>query len=120
VKALLDEQLSYEIAEDLRSRGLDVQAVTERPDLVRRSDEEIMETAASEGRAVVTNNIKDYRPIAATRLADGRGHAGVILLPARRSRTRDAARALADGIEAIMQANPEGIHGSERWIPPLA
>jgi hypothetical protein len=117
VKALLDEQLSSEIAASLRSRGLDVQAVSERPDLVRRSDEEIVAAAAAELRAVVTNNIKDFRPIAARRLADGSGHAGLILLPAKRSRTRAAAGHLADGIEGIMRSNPDGVVDSERWVP---
>jgi hypothetical protein len=120
VKALLDEQLSSEIDAELRSRGLDVQAVTDRPDLVRKSDDDVVAAAAAEMRAVVTNNVKDFRPIAARRIADGRGHAGLILLPARHSRTRAAAGRLADGIEAIMRANPEGIADSERWVPPPA
>lgn len=119
MKALLDEQLSSEIAVELRSRGLDVEAVTERQDLVRKSDEEILEAATLEGRAVVTNNVKDFRPLAASRLADGRGHGGLILLPAKRSRTRDAAAALADGIETVLRANPDGIADSERWVPPM-
>lgn len=92
--------------------------MTERPDLVGHSDEEIVEAVAFEGRAVVTNNIKDYRPIAARRLAEGGGHAGVILLPAKRSRSRAATGALADGIEAITRANPNGIVDSEHWVPP--
>lgn len=118
--ALLDEQLSAEIAGLLRSRGLDVEAVSEREDLTGRSDEEVMEAATTEGRAVVTNNVKDYRPIAAARLADRRDHGGLILLPSKRSRTRAAIGALADAIEAIMRANPRGIAGSEHWVPPLA
>jgi Domain of unknown function (DUF5615) len=118
VRALLDEHLSAAIAAELRSRGLDVQAVTERPDLVRKSDEELMDIASAEGRAVVTSNIKDFRPIAARRLADGRGNAGLILLPTRRSRTLAATARLADGIESIMRANPAGIANSERWVPP--
>ncbi len=28
--------------------------------------------------------------------------------------------ALADAIEAVMRANPEGIAGAERWIAPLS
>lgn len=119
MKALLDEQLSSEIAAALRGRGLDVEAVTERPELVRKSDNEIAEVAALEGRAVVTNNVKDFRPIAAQQLVDGRGHGGLILLPAKRSRTRAAAAMLADGIEAIMRANPGGIADSEHWMPPV-
>lgn len=118
MKALLDEHLSGEIAAELRSRRLDVEAVAERPELKGKPDEDLMEAAMAESRAMVTSNIKDFRPIAAARLAAGRGHAGLILLSARRSRTRAALPALADGIEAIMHSNPEGIADSERWVPP--
>ena len=68
---------------------------------------------------MITNNIRDFRPIAAQQLALGKGHAGLILLPSTRTRNRAAIGRLADAIEAIMGANPTGIHGSERWIAPL-
>lgn len=118
VKALLDEQLSHELARLLRQRGLDVQAATERPDLRQASDVEIFEAAARDGRAVVTNNVKDFRPIAADRIASGRGHPGLILLPPRRSRSRDATGVLADAIAALMEAHPNGIADAEHWIAP--
>ena len=120
MKSLLDEQLSKDIARELRSRGLDVETVSERPGLAGRSDEEVMEAAAAEARAVITNNIKDYRPIAARRLAEGRRHGGLILVPATRSRSRAAIGPLAEAIEAIMLAHPTGIEDSEHWIAPFA
>lgn len=118
MKLLLDEQLSPRIAQVLRERGLDAVAVGERDDLPQASDREIMEAAAREQRAVVTNNVKDFRPIAAERLTTGRGHAGLILLPARRSRSRHATGLLADAIEAVARSHPDGIHGTEHWIAP--
>lgn len=120
MKALLDEQLSPEIAERLRTLGHDVVAVIERPDLSGRSDEHILQAAADEGRAVITNNVKDFRPIAARLLALGSGHGGLILLPSARSRNRGATRAIAVGIATILEAHPDGIAGSERWLAPLA
>jgi len=119
VKALIDEQLSADIAEQLRRRGHDVIAVTERADLIRRSDEHIMQVVAAEERAVITNNIKDFRPIAAARLTAGHGHPGLILVPSTRTRTRAATRKLADAIQAILDASPDGIPNSERWLAPL-
>jgi hypothetical protein len=118
VKALLDEQLSPRIARVLRERGLDVEAVAERDDLPEASDREIMEVAARSERAVVSANVKDFRPIAAERLVDGRGHAGLILLPSNRSLTRDATGALAEAIETLMRAHPDGIAGAEHWLVP--
>jgi hypothetical protein len=120
VKVLLDEQLSVEIARELRRRGHDVEAVTERPDLLRAPDERLMEVAMQEDRAVITNNLRHFRPIAAQRLAQGKQHAGLILLPSSRARNRGATEALADAIEAVVRAHPEGIAGTERWIGPLS
>jgi len=116
VKALLDEHFSHRIAQTLRGRSLDVEAVSERADLAEAPDREIMEAARREERAVVTNNIKDFRPIAAERLADRRGHTGLILLPANHSRRRDSTGAIADAIEGVMRAHPEGIPDAEHWI----
>jgi hypothetical protein len=120
VKVLLDEQLSGQIARLLRERGLDAEAVVERADLLQLPDLEIMAAALREERAVVSNNLQDFRPIAAQRIADGRGHAGLILLPSSRPRGRDATGALADAIEAVMRAHPQGIPSAEHWIPPLS
>lgn len=118
MKVLLDEQLSGQIARLLRERGMDAQAVAERADLPQAPDDEVMETASREDRAIVTNNIKDFRPLAAERIADGRGHPGLILLAATHSRSRDAIGALADAIETLMSAHPDGIAGAEHWISP--
>lgn len=118
MKALLDEQLSQQIAKVLRERGLDVEAVAERHDLREASDRDVIDVATHEQRAVITNDISDFRPIATVRLEDGNGHAGLIFLPASRRRGRNATGALADAIESLMRANPDGIPNSERWIPP--
>jgi predicted nuclease of predicted toxin-antitoxin system len=119
VRALLDEQLSPQIAVLLREAGYDVVAVADREDLVGRSDRIIFEVASGEDRAVVTNNIKDFRPLAAEWLAQGRTHPGLILLPSSRTRTRTAVGILADAIGEILRAQPDGFAGSERWIGPL-
>jgi uncharacterized protein with PIN domain len=117
VRALLDAQLSQEIAKVLRARGLDVEAVTSRADIAdNASDAEIVEIAAGEDRAVVTNNIKDFRPIAARRLQQGQGHGGLILVPSTRRRTKATSTALADDIERIMREHPNGLAGTERWL----
>lgn len=119
MKALVDEQLSPQIAALLRQAGLDVEAVADRPDLIGRSDMLIFEIACSEDRAVITNNIKDFRPLAAQWLAQGRIHAGLILLLSSRTRTRAAITVLADRIATVMRDNPDGLASSERWIGPL-
>ncbi|HXB50528.1 MAG TPA: DUF5615 family PIN-like protein [Streptosporangiaceae bacterium] len=119
MRAILDEQLSPQIAALLRKAGHDVDAVADRADLTGRSDRVIFEVATSEGRAVVTNNVKDFRPLAAEWLAQGRLHAGLILLPSTRTRTRHAIAAIADAIEGILCDHPDGLSASERWVSPL-
>lgn len=120
MRALLDEQLSPQIAALLRRRGHDVVAVAERDDLVGRSDRIILDIASAERRAVITNNIKDFRPLAAERLARGQSHGGLILLPSKRTRTRAVVEGLADAIETVLKAHPDGLESSERWIGPLS
>jgi predicted nuclease of predicted toxin-antitoxin system len=119
VRALLDEQLSPQIAAILRGHGQDVVAVAERADLIGQGDRIIFEVASAETRAVITNNIKDFRPLAAERLARGQGHGGLILLPSSRVRSRALVERLAVAIEAVLRANPDGLQSSERWIGPL-
>lgn len=119
MKALLDEQLSPQNAALLRQADHDVEAVAERPDLVGRSDTVVFEAAYREKRAVVTHNIKDFRPLAAQWLAEGRVHARLILLPSTRTRPSAANALLADRIAGILRDNPDGLAGGERWIGPL-
>ena len=118
MKALVDEQLSPEISVMLRERGHDVISVLERDDLKGRSDRAIFDAAAADGRAVITNNVKDFRPLAAECLARGESHHGLILLPPARSRTRAQVSRLVGAIDSILQENPDGLRDSERWIPP--
>jgi len=68
---------------------------------------------------VITDNVKDFRPLAAERLARGQSHGGLILLP-RRGRARRASREhLADAIERVLRNHPDGLVSSEQWVGPL-
>ena len=60
---LIDEQLSPQIAARLRDKGYDVEAVVDCADLVGSTDREVLALAARQGRAVVTNNVKDFCPL---------------------------------------------------------
>ena len=119
MRAILDEQLSPQIAVLLRKAGCDVDAVADRDDLVGRSDRIVFEAACREGRAALTNNIKDFRPLAAEFLAQGGLHSGLVLLPSARTRSRDAIAVIASAIENVLRDNPGGLSASERWIGPL-
>jgi len=91
VTVLLDAQVSHRIAEALLARGHDAQAITSRPDVPDNiPDAQVMELAHAEGRVVVTNNVKDFRVIAAQRPQSGQGHAGLIFVSPNTPRTRPA------------------------------
>jgi uncharacterized protein DUF5615 len=80
---LLDEMFSAAIAEELRAKGHDVQAVVADPALISLPDDQVLALAAAAGRALVTANIKDFMPLDARCRAAGQTHAGLILVSAK-------------------------------------
>jgi Domain of unknown function (DUF5615) len=79
LRLLLDEMYSPAIA--ARRRGHDAEAVVARSDLRTRSDPDIFAAAQAERRAVVTENIRDFVPLADERDKRGAGHFGLVLVP---------------------------------------
>jgi uncharacterized protein DUF5615 len=80
LKLLLDEQISAAVAEQLRRRGHDVVAVTE-IELQGSDDEAILARAIHDRRALVTNNIRDFRALHARYLTQDIAHYGIMLVP---------------------------------------
>jgi hypothetical protein len=64
LRLLLDEMYPSVVAERLRSRGHDVVAVTERPELRSLADADVFTVSLSERRTVVTENVADFSGIA--------------------------------------------------------
>ena len=82
MRLLLDEMLTPAIARELRARGHDVEAVAGHPDREALSDPEVMAVARAEHSAVVTNNLRDYRPLHHEVIVPGGpGHFGMIFMP---------------------------------------
>lgn len=81
---LLDEHYSEGIAEALRGLGHDVVAAVSDPDLRGASDPEIFRWAAETGRRIVTENIKDFRPLLLHGATSGTPTAPLLLVPPRR------------------------------------
>lgn len=80
MKLLIDEMYPPAIAEQLRVRGHDVDAVTTRPELRALSDDELFRIAQQERRAVATENIADFSLIADRHDERGQAHHGLILV----------------------------------------
>lgn len=83
MRLLLDEMLPGSIALQLRKRGLDVEAVVLRPELIGASDGDVLAAAATEARTLVTLNIGDFVLLDRQWRADGRVHSGIVLVSTR-------------------------------------
>jgi hypothetical protein len=71
---------SDDIAQQLRVSGHDVSSVVANPALGGLPDDQVLAYAATEGRALVTANIKDFVPLDGRYRAAGQAHAGLILV----------------------------------------
>jgi hypothetical protein len=105
------------IAAQLRARGHDVEAVASRSDLVKAADSTLLAVARTEGRAVVTENVADFRRWAAEAIAQGDGHAGIVLtVPTRypRSGNRAIGR-VVEALVALLEADMD-LTNEEVWL----
>jgi len=85
VRLLLDEMFPATIAGRLRiEHGHDVSGVSERDDLRGLADIDVFRAAQSEERAIATENVRDFRPIAREWQSMGRVHFGLVLTTDRR------------------------------------
>jgi hypothetical protein len=80
-RLLLDEMLSPRIGTGLADLGHDVDAITQRPDMMALHDDEpILAAATAEGRIMVTTNIGDFAVLDGRWAAEGRTHAGIVFV----------------------------------------
>ena len=77
-RLLLDEMFAPTLADRLCAEGFDVVAVAGHGTLAAASDEEVMRWAATQGRRLVTENVKDFQPL--TQLASECGEPVALLL----------------------------------------
>ncbi len=106
VRLLLDEHFSPEIARQLRARGHDVLAVKERPELIGRSDRVHFASMSEQRRAIVTQDLGDFRPLLAEAMRAGTKTYGLVCVPARVSLSRKATGKLVESLERLLQQNP--------------
>lgn len=119
MKLLLDEMLTPDIARELRARGYDVEAVAGHPEWEGLSDSQIMMVARAEHRAIVTNNLRDYRPLHSEAITPGgQGHFGMVFIPGGYRRTKaDTGRIIA-ALEANLTQYPgeTDLANGEAWL----
>jgi predicted nuclease of predicted toxin-antitoxin system len=119
VKLLLDEMLSPVIARELLVLGHDVQAVAGHPERESLSDPEVLALARAQQRAVVTNNVRDFRPLHVEAvLPGGPGHYGMIFMPGNYRRTKSDIGRIIAALEAKLKQYPgdEDLANAEEWL----
>lgn len=117
-KLLLDEMFSPAIAAELRELGHDVIAVADRPDLRSKSDEEIFAWASAEQRWLLTENVKDFRPIMLRAWSAGPAGCGLLFTSSRAfPRSRKNPGALVRALDAWLTAGPPAPPVTESWLP---
>jgi hypothetical protein len=119
VKLLLDEMLSPAIARQLRARGHDVEAIKGNPLHEALSDPEVMNLAREQGRALVTNNLVDFRPLHHEAIAPGGpGHYGMVFMPGSYRRTKADVGRIVDALEAKLAESPgdDALASGETWL----
>ncbi|HTE62315.1 MAG TPA: DUF5615 family PIN-like protein [Solirubrobacteraceae bacterium] len=116
---LLDEMLSPVIAQQLRDRGHDAQAIAGNPLHAALSDREVMDLARAEGRAVVTNSLVDFRPLHHEAITPGGpGHFGMVFIAGNYRRTKADTGRIVTALEAKLTEFPgeRDLANGETWL----
>jgi hypothetical protein len=120
LRLLLDEHYSRVIAEQLRQRGHDVVAVTERPELVGLADADLFALMPAERRAIVTENWGDYQRELTNAAAYGITHFGILFTSRTRlQRARHTSGLFVRVLDDFLARHPaeDALANSYRWLP---
>jgi hypothetical protein len=116
-RLLLDEMFSPALAAALRDFGYDVVAVAERTDLRAVSDDKVFTAACADGRWLVTENVKDFRPILLHATQEGSATTGILFTSSRTfARSRKNPGPLLSALRSWLQAGPPEPPVVEDWL----
>ena len=119
MRLLLDEMLSPAIAREFQARGYDIEAVAGHPDREALPDPEVLALARAERRAIVTNNVRDFRPLHVEAvMPGGPGHYGMIFMAGNYRRTKSDIGRIIAALEAKIKQYPgdEALVNAEEWL----
>jgi len=122
VRLCLDEHYSRRIAETLRGRRHDAVAVTERAELRGLGDRELLAAMQTERRALLTENVSDFIPLARELTARGEDHWGLVLSsPLSMPRGRDTIGVFVDALDRLLRDRPaeRALLNELWWLQPL-
>lgn len=119
MKLLLDEMLSPAIARELHSRGHDVESIAGHPGREALPEPDVLALARAEHRALVTYNLRDFRPLHHEAISPGgSGHFGMIFIAGSYRRTKDDTGKIITALEAILIDHPreDDLANGETWL----
>lgn len=119
MKLLLDELYPAAIAQTLRKQAHDVTAVQEEPGLPGLDDATLFAEAQRRGRALVTENVADFTPLAVELAAQGGAHFGLVFTSNRRFPRHRAGfiGALARALDDLLARHPgDGPDSRILWL----
>jgi hypothetical protein len=120
LRLLLDEHFSPEIARRLRELGHDVVAVKERTELIARSDRAHFASMQDQRRAIVTQDLGDFRPLLEQAMNAGETTYGLICVPHNVRLRRKAVGRLVAALDTLLKENPNEDaavrRGGEIWL----
>jgi predicted nuclease of predicted toxin-antitoxin system len=113
---LLDEMFPGRLASSLRLLGHDVIAITESPELRALNDPDVYAWAAANGRRILTENVRDFRPLLLHALESG-GPCATLLLSSSRNfpRSRTNPNPLQSAVDNWLSQDVSA-HSVEEWL----
>lgn len=119
MRLLLDTHHSRRVAERLRAEGHDVLAAADDPVLAALADDDLLRAATANGRAVVTENVRDFDRIVREWAAVGDHHAGGIFTSPRRYHRGGRAYPgdLVAALRVLLKDPPDDPTGWVHWLP---
>jgi Domain of unknown function (DUF5615) len=118
-RLLLDEMFSPQIAAALRDLGHDVVAVAERGELRAMTDQDVFAWATAQGRWLLTENVKDIRPILLRALQADAATTGILYTSSRAfPRSRKNPGPLIQALHAWLKVGPPTAPLTEDWLSP--
>ncbi|MBI2964967.1 MAG: DUF5615 family PIN-like protein [Chloroflexi bacterium] len=85
------------------------------PSMTCPGDEDVLEYARRQGRTVVTENVRDYRPLTETLIAAGRRHCGLVFTTEKQW-PRSRPGALIAALDRLLKSTPEQPVAREFWL----
>ena len=118
-RLVLDEMFAPRLAVMLREGGHDVIAVADRDDLRAMTDDDLFAWAGAQDRWLVTENVKEFRPIMFRAFQAGGATARLLFTSSRTfPRSRQHLGALIEALHAWLTNGPPPESLTEDWLVP--